>query len=115
MDSSRQYICAYCSFACLSNDDLIDHVEMFHEITENRDVDAKIQESNIDIEDDISPVNFVACEIKEEPPDKDEISMDEMDPSINNEGHMDIEIKNREINHERKAMKLSGGGKKQQL
>ena len=105
MESTRQYICAYCSFACLSNDDLIDHVEMFHEVTENSDVDSKIQESNID-EEDISPVNFVACEIKEEPPDKDDISMDEMDTSFN-EGHLDIEMKSREISHERRAMKLT--------
>ena len=81
--TSRQYACAYCSFLCVSDEALIEHVDMIHGVTENyvdeNEVDINDDVSNFDENDDYSAVDFVACEIKEEPPDQNGIEMDDIE------------------------------------
>ena len=81
--TSRQYACAYCSFLCVSDESLIEHVDMIHGVTENyvdqNEVDVNDDVSNFDENDDYSAVDFVACEIKEEPPDQNGIEIDDIE------------------------------------
>ena len=87
---SRQYACAYCSFLCVSDEALIEHVDMIHGEAENHnleqenfvdknEVDVNDDVSNFDENDEYSAVDFVACEIKEEPPDQNGIEMDDIE------------------------------------
>jgi hypothetical protein len=111
--TSRQFACAYCSFLCVSDEALIEHVEMIHNSYENHNLEQGnfIDESEIDVNDDVSEnfdenddysaVDFVACEIKEEPPDQNGIEMDDIEAeSMDYSNHSEEDLDSQTLIHD---------------